>query len=376
MPNSIKDLFSQLLPLYHAEQERLKKEKEEGKCFNVFSALDICSDEMRLHSRLLATLLNPKASHGLGNEFLKLFLIALGLPEDYITYCKEQIVERTIGEVTETTGGRIDIILEDRGHAVIIENKIYAGDQPNQLLRYHNYGVKQFGENNFKLVYLTLNGSEPSSDSLGGGHFEFIKLSYAQDILGLLDRLMTTYPQKPIHRTIKDYITIIKQLTYQDMDTEYQKSIIEEAIKSDNIDVTSELLLLQKQIGDKLRRDYIIKPLKDLGFKQRQDDNGALWKSLNSKKNHFIVIKTDEAYWGKVWIAVTSEDKTIALQPKLDCFTREPTQNYPYGWSWISDNEGNNWHDIAQYPAIRKKEVLMWIKNKISEIETCSKSKI
>ena len=36
MPNSIKDLFSQLLPLYHAEQERLKKEKEEGKRFNVF----------------------------------------------------------------------------------------------------------------------------------------------------------------------------------------------------------------------------------------------------------------------------------------------------------------------------------------------------
>ena len=374
MPNSIKDLFSQLLPLYHAEQERLKKEKEEGKCFNVFSALDICSDEMRLHSRLLATLLNPKASHGLGNEFLKLFLIALGLPEDYITYCKEQIVERTIGEVTETTGGRIDIILEDRGHAVIIENKIYAGDQPNQLLRYHNYGVKQFGENNFKLVYLTLNGSEPSSDSLGGGHFEFIKLSYAQDILGLLDRLMTTYPQKPIHRTIKDYITIIKQLTYQDMDTKYSQSIINEAI--DNIDATSELLMLEKQIGDKLRQEHIIKPLIGIGFKQRQDDNGALWKSLNSKKNHFIVIKTDEAYWGKVWIAVTSEDKTIALQPKLDCFTREPTQNYPYGWSWISDNEGNNWHDIAQYPAIRKKEVLMWIKNKISEIETCSKSKI
>ena len=376
MPNSIKDLFSQLLPLYHAEQERLKKEKEEGKCFNVFSALDICSDEMRLHSRLLATLLNPKASHGLGNEFLKLFLIALGLPEDYITYCKEQIVERPIGEVTETTGGRIDIILEDRGHAVIIENKIYAGDQPNQLLRYHNYGVKQFGENNFKLVYLTLNGSEPSSDSLGGGHFEFIKLSYAQDILGLLDRLMTTYPQKPIHRTIKDYITIIKQLTHQDMDTKYQQSIIEEAIKYDNIDVTSELLLLREQIGEKLRKDYIIKPLKDLGFNERQDDNGTLWKSLNSKKNHFIVIKTDKTYWKEAWIAVASEDKTIVQQSKLDCFTHEPTQNYPYGWSWISDNEGNDWHDIAQYPAIGKKEVLRWIEKKISEIETCSKSKI
>lgn len=373
MPNSIKELLSQLLPLHHAEQERLKKEKEEGKCFNVFSALNMCSDEVRLHSRLLATLLNPKANHGLGNEFLKLFLIALGLPEDYITHCKEQIVERPIGEVTETTGGRIDIILEDREHAVIIENKIYAGDQPNQLLRYHNYGVKTFGENNFKLVYLTLYGSDPFPYSLGGEHFEFIKLSYEQNILKLLEKLVKTLPQKPVHSTVEDYITIIKQLTHQDMDTKYQQSIIEEAIKYDNIDVTSELLLLQKQIGDKLRSDYIIKPLKGLGFNERQDDNGALWKSLNSKRNLFIVIKTDEAYWKEAWIAVASEDKTIPLQPKLDCFTDEPTPNYPYGWSWISDNEGNNWHDIAQYPAIGKEEVLKWIKNKISEIDSCFK---
>lgn len=373
MSNNIKELLSQLLPLHYAEQERLKKEKEEGKCFNVFSALNMCSDEVRLHSRLLATLLNPKANHGLRNEFLKSFLIALGLPEDYITYCKEQIVERPIGEVTEATGGRIDIILEDRGHAVIIENKIYAGDQSNQLLRYYNYGIKMFGENNFKLVYLTLYGSDPSASSLGGAHFNFIKLSYAQDILKLLEKLVKPQPVKPVHHTIKDYITIIKQLTHQDMDTKYQQSIIEEAIKCDNIDVTSELLLLQKQIGDKLRRDYIIKPLKDLGFNERQDDNGALWKSLNSKRNHFIVIKTNEACWKEAWIAVASEDKTIPLQPILDCFTHEPIQNYPYGWSWISDNEGNNWHDIAQYPVIGKEEVLKWIKNKISEIESCFK---
>ena len=372
MPNSIKELLSQLLPLYHAEQERLKKEEEEGKCFNVFSALNMCSDEVRLHSRLLATLLNPKANHGLENEFLKSFLTALGLPEDYITYCKEQIVERPIGEVTETTGGRIDIILEDREHAVIIENKIYAGDQPNQLLRYHNYGVKTFGENNFKLVYLTLNGSEPSSNSLGVGHFEFIKLSYAKDILKLLEKLVKPQPVKPVHHTIKDYITIIKQLTHQDMDTKYQQSIIEEAIKSDNIDVTSELLLLKEQIGDKLRKDHIIEPLKDLEFKERQDDNGALWRDLN--ESYAIVIKTDDrTYWREVWIGISPKNGYEQPSKKLNCFTHKPTQNYPYGWSWISDNEGNNWHNPAQYPAIKKEEVLRWIEKKISEIESCFK---
>lgn len=375
MPNSINELLSQLLALHHAEQERLKKEEEEGKCFNVFSALNMCSDEVRLHSRLLATLLNPEANHGLGNEFLKLFLIALGLPEDYITYCKEQIVERPIGEVTETNGGRIDIILEDREHAVIIENKIYAGDQPNQLLRYYNYGVKTFGENNFKLVYLTLYGSDPSPYSLGGEHFEFIKLSYAQDILKLLEDFVPTQPQKPVHSTIEDYITIIKQLTDQDMDTEYQQSIINEAIDEKYIDVTSELLLLQKQIGDKLIKDHIIEPLKDLGFKERQDDNGALWRDLN--ESYAIVIKTDDrTYWREVWIGISPKNGYEQPSKKLDCFTDEPTSNYPYGWSWISDNANNNWHNPTQYPAIRNKEVLRWIEKKISEIETCSKSKI
>ena len=370
MSNSIKDLLSQLLPLHYAEQERLKKEKEEGKCFNVFSALNMCSDEVRLHSRLLATLLNPKANHSLGNEFLKLFLIALGLPEDYITYCKEQIVERTIGEVTETTGGRIDIILEDGKHAVIIENKIYAGDQPNQLLRYHNYGVKTFGENNFKLVYLTLYGCKASSDSLGGENFEFIKLSYAQDVLKLLKKLMKSKPKKPVHRTIKDYITIIKQLTHQDMDTKYQQSIIEEAIDEKYIDATLELLQLTKQIGDALIEKYIIKKL--IGFERHKDDNGALWRDLN--ESYAIVIKTDDrTYWRKVWIGISPKNGYEQPSKKLDCFTDAPTKNYPYGWSWISDNANNNWHNPAQYPAIKKEEVLRWIENKISEIKSCFK---
>lgn len=41
MSNNIKELLSQLLLLHHAEQEKLKKKKKEGKCFNVFSALNM-----------------------------------------------------------------------------------------------------------------------------------------------------------------------------------------------------------------------------------------------------------------------------------------------------------------------------------------------
>lgn len=122
----INDLLSRVFDLHRAEQERIRQEEKEGKCFNVFSTLCLCSDETRLHSRLLAALLNPKANHGLGNAFLESFLRAIGLPPDYISGCKEPIVERSIGRTADTSGGRIDIILEDgkQRRAIIIENKM------------------------------------------------------------------------------------------------------------------------------------------------------------------------------------------------------------------------------------------------------------
>ena len=100
------------------EQERMKQKQRNGDYFNVFNMLGLWSDEIRLHSAFLAELLNPNGSHGLKDALLKEFLAAIGLNKDYISNCKTNIVERYIGERTESTGGRIDIILEDGEHAV------------------------------------------------------------------------------------------------------------------------------------------------------------------------------------------------------------------------------------------------------------------
>ena len=54
---------------------------------------------------------------------LKEFLAAIGLKTRLYIYCNTNIVERYIGERTETTGGRIDIILEDGEYAITSENK-------------------------------------------------------------------------------------------------------------------------------------------------------------------------------------------------------------------------------------------------------------
>ena len=50
--------------------------------FNIFTTLLSVHDEVRLHSRFLAAMLNPKGSHAQGSLFLKLFLQPI-LPENF-----------------------------------------------------------------------------------------------------------------------------------------------------------------------------------------------------------------------------------------------------------------------------------------------------
>ena len=45
-----------------------------GENFNIFRILKIERSEVRMHSALLAELLNPNGSHGCGNIFLELFI--------------------------------------------------------------------------------------------------------------------------------------------------------------------------------------------------------------------------------------------------------------------------------------------------------------
>jgi len=45
--------------------------KLKGETFNLFNLLDRRTDEVKTHSAMLAELLNPKGSHGVGELFLK-----------------------------------------------------------------------------------------------------------------------------------------------------------------------------------------------------------------------------------------------------------------------------------------------------------------
>jgi len=176
-----------------------------GGRFNIFNIIGIASDEVRLHSALLAELLNPNGSHGMKDAFLIAFVdemkkVELDSKLAAFDFKSAKVkVEKTIGEVTEEEGGRIDIIIEDKNrYAIIIENKIYAGDQTAQLIRYDNHGKKRF--NGHTILYLTLDGHEASDGS--AKNIKYVKISYAIHILHWLESCLSIAVRQPLVRSI------------------------------------------------------------------------------------------------------------------------------------------------------------------------------
>ena len=161
--------------------------------FNLFKVLGIHSREVKTHSALLANLFDPNGTHGQGDLFLRAFLeYGAGegefLPPEYANLSTrewESVCEVSIQAVrqVETDGeenienievspqtdtGRLDIVLRNpnpnrRDRAlIVIENKIYARDQEEQLIRYESWlqANRAFWPRQ-ALLYLTLDGREP-----------------------------------------------------------------------------------------------------------------------------------------------------------------------------------------------------------------------
>ena len=125
--------------------------------FNVFTVLRSESDEVRLHSRFIGSLIDP-VYHGLGRAMLEAFLRQLDVPDFPLDGAQVHI---------ECSGVDILVLNSRCGKAVIIENKIYAGDQYQQLRRYYDT-IKQQGIQDIYVRYLTLDGHSPSKESLWG----------------------------------------------------------------------------------------------------------------------------------------------------------------------------------------------------------------
>tara|TARA_B110001469_G_scaffold125200_1_gene140191 strand:+ start:112 stop:1173 length:1062 start_codon:yes stop_codon:yes gene_type:complete len=181
--------------------------------------------EVKTHSPILAELLNPKGSHGQGTAFLDRFVKQLGLTS-FDTKSATVQMEYHAGQKTETTGGRIDILIRNnKGVGIVIENKIYAEEQDNQILRYHNEFPKA------QILFLTLDGAAPHSAE--GTPPEMLQcISYGSHIITWLEACRKEAATVPIVReSITQYINLIKDLTHQNTNSRMSHKITDAALK-------------------------------------------------------------------------------------------------------------------------------------------------
>jgi hypothetical protein len=226
-----------------------------GENFNVFKILKLESSEVRMHSSFIAELLNPKGSHGQGDIFLRLFIKRFCFKKkDFdISSCYVEIEKHT-GFINEdrTEGGRLDIFICDKhNNHIIIENKIYAGDQQNQLVRYNSYSLDA------DILYLTLDGKKPSENSRGNlvedEHFKCI--SYKKNIIDwLVDcrKEMAIFPI--IREAITHYINLIKYLTNQTVSSAMQKELTD-VIKS-NLEASIAIVNNMDKVLDEVSSEF------------------------------------------------------------------------------------------------------------------------
>lgn len=177
-----------------------------GQNFNLFAILRRETDEVHTHSAILAELLNPTGSHGQGPVFAQLFAKRFRIPDEGIERAHVRC------EQTVDKGSRADILMEWEETCVVVENKIYASDQPKQLERYHAH-AKKWDSN--KVIYLTLHGDDPSDDSLGSLQPEEIAcISYESDVVAWLDDCIKEVARVPqIREILAHYQALVRKLT-------------------------------------------------------------------------------------------------------------------------------------------------------------------
>lgn len=376
----IQQFFQEVASICALEQAQQEERNRKGENYNLFSILNIERYELK-HSALIANLLDPKGSHGCGDAFLRAFFeIALkerAYPFEDCTL-PDSDTEYYTGPIAGDTGGRIDILVKSSRYGLIIENKIYAGDQDKQLTRYDNYGKETFGADKYLLAYLTLYGYDASKESTATKSAEevgYLRLSYAEDILRWLEQCVRLADNKPLVReSLNQYIRTIKQLTYQDMNQKDIEKIIDLAI--DHPEVVATLSSKLDAIAQGIRKKYIFDKLKEYA-----DQKGWLYDDSESSYNEeepkvrfrkegwdgSIIISADSedkksnyGWWMNLWIGI---DSKVTGAKKLACLEKQSPE-YPMGWEYLTTP---NWYSAENFPAM-KTSVAKEIISKLNEI--------
>ena len=203
------------------------KDKKEASRYNIFSILNIHEFEVKTHTPFLKNLLEVDGTHGQGDLFLSSFIQRF-IPHEkkqYFILDKEDDY-RIEEEFFTGQNGRLDIYIHShdpqKKFGIVVENKIYADDQPEQIKKYYEFlKTQQFAdiEKQMMLFYLTIDGKEPSTESLPVAQKqELIRknilqtISYKRDIKTWLKSCIPDVQAAKVQYLLEAYLETIRDL--------------------------------------------------------------------------------------------------------------------------------------------------------------------
>lgn len=239
---------------------------------NIFSILKMDKLEIR-HSNFLAYLFDSNETHGLKDTFFKNFIVSCLSMNDSVEHF--DVIDIFLNHYSDLEIYRerrnIDLLIISKEHKIIlcIENKVEASESNGQLLKYKHYVDETYPGYKKLFVFLTPDGSSPSST-------DWIVMTY-KSIVDLLQILLNRYElDSKVEILIMDYIDVLKRSVT--MDEELQ--MICQRIYSEHKDVL-ELIFENKPDNMLVLKEYYIEAMKILAAKDKVifDENNSV-KSL------------------------------------------------------------------------------------------------
>ena len=312
-------LFVDMSKGYMAAKAEADRQRAMGKHdYNIFTLFHGFSDEVNLHSNFIASLLDPNGDHYKGDLFLKLFLETCGIDDFSIDTSRATVFKEF---------KHIDIYISDGKKHIILENKVYAKDQPTQIARYIET-IKDEGakDEDIYVLYLHPDDKLPDNKSFGDYHtrllgenpsIKFKVINYDKEILEWIDKCKNEVSNiTDLNVFLSQYKDVIEMIydRYKRIDEMETAKFVE--IFKENYTAVSEIANNYQEMRKKiiygffsnvakiLRGDSEIKSIYDIKTEENQDYRPIIIIKKNPK---------DGEIWEKFYFTVEFQKSAYSM---------------------------------------------------------------
>ncbi|WP_462191227.1 PDDEXK-like family protein [Campylobacter concisus] len=312
-------LFADMSKGYMAAKAEADRQRAMGKHdYNIFTLFHDFSDEVNLHSNFIASLLDPNGDHYKGDIFLKLFLETCGIDDFSIDTSTATIFKEF---------KHIDIYISDGKKHIILENKVYAKDQPTQIARYIDTIQKEGAKDeDICVLYLHPDGKLPDNQSFGDYHtrllgenpsIKFKVISYGKEILEWIDKCKNEVSNiTDLNVFLSQYKDVIEMIydRYKRIDEMETANLVE--IFKENYTAALEIANNYQETRKKIIDEFFENVKENL--EKDEAIKGTYSIELNSVAYRPIVIKnvkTQDEKWKKFYFTVEFQKSSTYSEP-------------------------------------------------------------